>query len=138
MAIVVDEHGGVEGVVTLADLVEEIISDAVPDSERELYLEPQEDGCLLASGSARLEDIAEQVGIHLEEEGIDTIGGLIFNRLGVVPRLGAQIEIDGLRMTVRRTSRKKIEEVLIEPPEKEGDEEEDENEDEDEKKGGKE
>src|SRR5678816_4039517 len=59
MAIVVDEHGGFEGVVTLADLVEEIISDAVPDSERTLYIEIREDGTMLASGSARLEDIVE-------------------------------------------------------------------------------
>jgi CBS domain containing-hemolysin-like protein len=128
MAIVVDEHGGVEGVVTLADLVEEIISDAVPDSERELYIECREDCSLLASGSARLEDIAEQVGIELEEEGIDTIGGLIFNRLGVVPRLGTQIDIEGLKITVQRTSRKKIEEVLIVPPEREDEEGENEEE----------
>ncbi len=115
IAFVVDEHGGLEGLVTLADLIEEIISDAVPDSERELYLEPREDCSLLASGSARLEDIAEHLGIHLEEEGIDTIGGLIFNRLGSLPRLGAQFEIEGLRITVQRISRKRVEEVLIVP-----------------------
>jgi putative hemolysin len=115
IAFVVDEHGGLEGLVTLADLIEEIISDAVPDSERELYLEPREDCSLLASGSARLEDISEQLGVTLEEEGIDTIGGLIFNRLGSLPRLGAQFEIEGLRITVQRISRKRVEEVLIVP-----------------------
>jgi CBS domain containing-hemolysin-like protein len=117
MAFVVDEHGGVEGLVTLADLIEEIISDAVPDSERELYLEVRDDGTLLASGSARLEDIAEHIHVPLEEEGIDTIGGLIFNRVGAWPKLGTQLEIDGLRITIQRTSRKRIEEVLIVPPE---------------------
>jgi CBS domain containing-hemolysin-like protein len=116
-AFVVDEHGGVEGIVTLADLVEEIISDAVPDSERGLYLETREDGALLASGSARLEDVAEQIGIHFEEEGIDTIGGLIFNRLGALPKPGATLELDGVHLTVMRTSRKRIEEVLLVPPE---------------------
>src|SRR4030095_12817035 len=116
MAIVVDEHGGFEGVVTLADLVEEIISDAVPDSERALYLEEREDGTLLASGSARLEDIVESTGIPLEAEGIDTIGGLVFNRLGTLPRTGTVLEIDGYRITVQRTSRKRVEELLIEPP----------------------
>jgi CBS domain containing-hemolysin-like protein len=118
MAIVVDEHGGFEGIITLADLVEEIISDAVPDAERALYLDVREDGTLLASGNARLEDIAEQTGITIEEEGIDTIGGLVFNRLGTLPRTGAVLEIEGLRITVQRTSRKRIEELLIEPPEK--------------------
>ncbi len=116
IAFVVDEHGGVEGIVTLADLIEEIISDALPDSERELYLEAREDGSLLASGNARLEDIAEHLSVSLEEEGIDTIGGLIFNRLGLMPKLGAQFELDGLRITVQRTTRKRIEEVLIVPP----------------------
>jgi putative hemolysin len=117
VAFVVDEHGGLEGLVTLADLVEEIISDAVPDDEQELYLEPREDGSLLASGSARLEDIAEHLGVTLEEEGIDTIGGLIFNRLGSLPKLGAQFEIESLKIIVRRTSRKRVEEVLIVPRE---------------------
>jgi len=118
MAVVVDEHGGFEGIITLADLVEEIISDAVPDAERALYLDVREDGTLLASGNARLEDIAEQTGIKLEEEGVDTVGGLVFNRLGALPRTGAVLEIEGLRITVQRTSRKRIEELLIEPPEK--------------------
>lgn len=124
MAFVVDEHGGIEGLVTLADLVEEIISDAVPDNERELYIEPRDDGSLLASGDARLEDIVEHLGVPLEEEGIDTIGGLIFNRHGSLPKLGARIEIDGLRITVQRTTRKRIEEILIEPLEQDGEKEE--------------
>jgi putative hemolysin len=117
MAVVVDEHGGFEGIITLADLVEEIISDAVPDAERALYLDVREDGTLLASGNARLEDIAEQTGITIEEEGIDTVGGLVFNRLGTLPKTGAVLEVEGLRITVQRTSRKRIEELLIEPPE---------------------
>lgn len=117
MAIVVDEHGGFEGIVTMADLIEEIISDAVPDSEHALYLECREDGMLLASGSARLEDITEQTGVQLEEDGIDTIGGLVFNRLGVLPKTGTVLTVEGLCITIQRTSRKRIEELLIEPPE---------------------
>ncbi len=114
IAFVVDEHGGFEGIVTLADIVEEIISDAVPVTERALYIETIGDGKLLANGSARLDDINEMLHSHLEEEGIDTIGGLIFNRLAALPRPGTQLEIDDLRFTVRRTSRKRIEEVLVE------------------------
>ena len=114
LAFVVDEHGGVEGIVTLADIVEEIISDAVPVAERELYLEAVGDGQILASGAARLDDINEMLNTHLEAEGLDTIGGLVFNRLGALPRPGTQIELDGVRVIVRRTSRKRIEELLIE------------------------
>ena len=114
IAFVVDEHGGFEGIVTLADIVEEIISDAVPVAERALYLETIGHGRLLANGSARLDDINEILHSHLEEDGIDTIGGLIFNRLGALPRPGTTLDIDDLRLTVRRTSRKRVEEVLIE------------------------
>ena len=113
MAIVVDEHGGTEGIVTLADIVEEIISDAVPRADEELYIEPVGEGRLIVDGSARLEDINEHLGTNLEEEGIDTIGGLVFNRLGALPKPGAEVKLDGLTLTVRRTSRKRIEELLI-------------------------
>ena len=126
LAFVVDEHGGIEGIVTLADIVEEIISDAVPVAERVLYLETIGDGKLLANGSARLDDLNEMLHSELEEEGIDTIGGLIFNRLGSLPRPGTRLEIGELTLTVRRTSRKRIEEVLIEQPVTENSEEEEE------------
>jgi putative hemolysin len=127
LAIVVDEHGGTEGIVTVADIVEEIISDAVPQAEHGLYIEAIADCQLIVNGNARLEDINELLGSELKEEGIDTIGGLIFNRLGTLPRPGTQLDMDGLKMTVRRTSRKRVEEVLIvrEASPDEGPEEED-------------
>lgn len=114
VAFVVDEHGGIEGMVTLADLVEEILSDAVPVGEQALYIETIGPGRLLASGSARLDDIRELMEVHFEEEGIDTIGGFVFNRLGALPRPGTEMVWDGVKVTVRRTSRKRIEEVLLE------------------------
>jgi CBS domain containing-hemolysin-like protein len=113
LAIVVDEHGDVEGVVTLADLVEEIISDAVPQADAKLYLEVIGENRLLANGNARLEDISEELSIPIEGEGIDTIGGLIFNQLGQLPKAGQRLEINGLEITVRRVSRKRVEEVQI-------------------------
>ena len=116
LAIVVDEHGGTEGIVTLADIIEEIISDAVPQAEHGLYIESVAGG-LIVNGSARLDDLNELLSVQLEEEGTDTIGGLIFNRLGGLPKPGAEVEIDGLTMTVRRTSRKRVEEVFIVQPE---------------------
>ncbi len=114
LAFVVDEHGGIEGMVTLADIVEEIISDAVPAGEQALYIESIGRGQLLANGSARLDDIGELLNVHFDADGLDTISGLIFNRLGTLPRPGAKLEIEGVHFTVRRTSRKRIEEVLIE------------------------
>jgi putative hemolysin len=128
IAIVVDEHGGTEGIVTLADIVEEIISDAVPRGDRALYIESLDECRLLVNGSARIDDINELLCTRIEAEGIDTIGGYVFNRLGSLPKPGAQLEIDGLKVLVRRTSRKRIEELLIE--QEKPDEADDENEEE--------
>ena len=114
LAIVVDEFGGIEGIITLADIVEEIMSDAAPLGQADLYIEPLEDGRLLVSGNARLDDLTEHLGFELEADGIDTIGGLVFNRLGYLPASGAQVEMPRLAITVRRTSRKRIEEMLLE------------------------
>ena len=112
MAVIVDEYGGTEGVVTLNDIVEEIISDAVPSGDQELYIEPLGEGRLIAAGRTRLDDLAE-LGFKLEAEGVDTIGGLIFNRTGSVPRVGACLEIDKVWIRVRRSSRRGVEEVLL-------------------------
>lgn len=113
MAIVVDEFGGTEGILTLSDIIEEIISDAVPSADQSLYIENMGEGRLIANGSARLDDLAEITGKVFKDEGIDTIGGLIFNRLGYLPKPGAYFQIDDMSFTVRRTSRKRVEEVLI-------------------------
>jgi putative hemolysin len=114
LAIVVDEFGGTEGIITLADIVEEIMSDAAPLGDAELYIEPLEGGRFLVSGNARLDDLSEHLGFDLEADGVDTIGGFVFNRLGYLPNSGTQLEIPRLAITVRRVSRKRIEEVLLE------------------------
>jgi putative hemolysin len=112
MAVIVDEYGGTEGVVTLSDIVEEVISDAVPSGEQELYIEPLGEGRVIAAGRTRLDDLAE-LGFNLERDGVDTIGGLIFNQAGSVPRVGACIEINKVWIRVRRSSRRGVEEVLL-------------------------
>jgi putative hemolysin len=114
LAIVVDEYGGTEGIITLADITEEIISDAAPRGDAELYIEPLAGGRFLVSGNARLDDLSEHLGFEIEAEGIDTIGGFVFNRLGYLPPSGAQLELPRLAITVRRAGRKRIEEILLE------------------------
>jgi putative hemolysin len=114
LAIVVDEFGGTEGIITSTDIVEEILSDAVPRGDVDLYIEPLENGKFLVSGNARLDDLSEHLGFDLEAEGIDTIGGFVFNRLGYLPPSGTKFEIPRLGITVRRAGRKRIEEILLE------------------------
>ena len=113
LAIVVDEFGGTEGIVGLPDVIEHLIADAVPASDRELYIESVDANQVIAAGDARLDDLGERLGVKLETEGIDTIGGLIFNRLGYLPQVGEAIDIDGLQLTIRRATRKRIHEILI-------------------------
>jgi CBS domain containing-hemolysin-like protein len=112
MAVIVDEYGGTEGVVTLNDIVEELISDAVPSGEQELYIEPLGEGRVIAAGRTRLDDLAE-LGFALEADGVDTIGGLIFNRAGSIPRAGSCVRIDNVWIRVRRSSRRGVDEVML-------------------------
>ncbi len=114
LAIVVDEFGGTEGIITMSDIVEEILSDAAPRGDVDLYIEPLEGGKFLVSGNARLDDLSEHLGFELEVEGIDTIGGLVFNRLGYLPPTGTELELPRLSITVRRAGRKRIRELLLE------------------------
>jgi putative hemolysin len=114
LAIVVDEFGGTEGIITLSDITEEIIGDALPLGDAGLYIEPLDDGRFLVSGNARLDDLSEHLGFELEAEGLDTIGGLVFNRLGYLPPSGTRFEMPRLAVTIRRAGRKRIEEILLE------------------------
>src|SRR5437773_7543778 len=114
MAVVVDEFGGTEGIITMEDIVEEILSDALPRGDVDLYIEPLENGKFLVSGNARLDDLSEYLGFRIDAEGIDTIGGFVFTRLGYLPPSGTQLEIPRLAITVRRAGRKRIEEIFLE------------------------
>ncbi len=114
IAIVVDEFGGTAGIITFTDIVEEMIGDAVPRGDEELYIESAGPGKWLVSGSARLDDLAEITDVQLAKEGVDTIGGLIFNQLGYVPKPGVMMELPPLRIEIRQSSRRRILELSIE------------------------
>jgi putative hemolysin len=114
LAIVVDEFGGTEGIITMSDIVEDILSEAAPRGDADLAIEPLEEGKFLVSGNARLDDLSEHLGFELEADGIDTIGGFVFNRLGYLPPPGTKLELPRLAITVRRAGRKRIQELLLE------------------------
>ena len=88
------------------------MGDAVSSGDRDVLIERVGENGVLVGGATRLDDLVD-LGFFLEEEGIDTVGGLIFNRLGYLPKSGASVRIEDVRLTVRTASRKRIEEVLI-------------------------
>jgi putative hemolysin len=114
MAVVVDEFGGTEGIITMDDVVEEILSGVIPRHDVALYIEPLGKGRFLVSGNARLDDLSEHLGFAIDADGIDTIGGFVFNHLGYLPASGTRLEVPRLVITVRRSGRKRIEEVVLE------------------------
>jgi putative hemolysin len=114
MAVIVDEFGGTAGIITMEDISEEILTAAAPREDAGLYIEPLGNGKFLVSGNARLDDLSEHLGFEIDADGIDTIGGLVFTRLGYLPPSGTKLEIPHLAITVRRSGRKRIEEVLLE------------------------
>lgn len=113
LAIVLDEFGGVEGVVTLDDFIEEILGAAAPRAETDLYIEQLGDGRLLAAGTARLDDLVDHIGFDATREGIETIGGYIINRLGKLPRAGASVSLGPWKVTVQSINRKRVREVVL-------------------------
>lgn len=118
LAIVIDEFGGTEGVVTMGDILDEILAEVAPRGNEELYLEELGNGNWLACGSVRLEDLEEALHLDFDTEEFDTLNGLIFNRLGYVPRSGEKVQVPPLDLEVRQSSRRRVVEVKLRRMEK--------------------
>ncbi len=100
-AIVLDEFGGFEGIITINDLIGQLVGDLNDDAPDIVKLN---DTVWRVSGTALIDDIAAELGITIDEEDSDTLSGLIFSRLGTVPEDGANFEIDIERMHVNVTN----------------------------------
>jgi len=119
LAIVIDEFGGTEGVVSMSDILDEILADVAPRGDEELYLEELGNGAWLACGSVRLEDLEEALHLDFATEEFDTLNGLIFNRLGYVPRSGEKVQVPPLDLEVRQSTRRRVVEVKLRRMDKE-------------------
>lgn len=118
LAIVIDEFGGTEGVVTMGDILDEILAEVAPRGDEELYLEELGNGNWRACGSVRLEDLEEALHLDFDTDEFDTLNGLIFNRLGYVPRAGEKVQVPPLDLEVRESTRRRVVEVKLRRMEK--------------------
>ena len=117
MAIVVDEYGGVSGLLTIEDVLEEIVGeiDDEHDFEEDSMISPEGEGVYTVAGLTRIEDLNEQVGTQFHDEDYDTVGGLIMHELGRMPRRGESLTVEGARLTVVKSDRRRIHSVRLQP-----------------------
>jgi magnesium and cobalt transporter len=115
MAIVVDEYGGVSGLVTIEDVIEQIVGeiDDEFDIEDDANIRKEQARQFTVRGVTRLQEFNEYFGTQLEGEGFDTIAGLVMSRLGRLPRRGETLAIDGLEFRVIRADRRRIDTLRV-------------------------
>jgi putative hemolysin len=114
IAIVVDEYGGTAGLVTIEDLLEEIVGEI--RDEYDVELEPVVDeghGRFVFSGKVDVDEIVRRLDVHIERAGFETVGGFLLSHLGRVPVVGERFDIDGLTVEVLDAERRRINKVRI-------------------------
>uniref|UniRef100_A0A7C4KG25 HlyC/CorC family transporter n=1 Tax=Anaerolinea thermolimosa TaxID=229919 RepID=A0A7C4KG25_9CHLR len=116
IAIVLDEYGGTAGLVTLEDLLEEIVGVVQDPFDRELpEIQPQPDGSALLDGLMLIEEVNATFGLHLEDPNYDTIAGYILGKLGHIPQPGEMVEVpeENVRLRVESMDRLRIARVSL-------------------------
>ncbi len=115
-AIVVDEYGGTAGLVTLEDIIEELVGDVADEHDRRrppMHRAPG--GAWIVQGDLRPDEVAELSGLTIPESpAYETVGGFVMARLGRVAAVGDEVEVDGVRVTVERMDGRRIDRVRIE------------------------
>ena len=123
ICIVVDEYGGTAGLATIEDLLEEIVGEIRDeyDVETEPVVESP-DGSFIFSGKVNIAEVRERLGVEIEPEGFETVGGYVLTRVGRVPAAGERFELDGMTVEVLEAERRRIHRVRFlraQPAEKE-------------------
>lgn len=117
IAIVVDEYGGTAGLVTLEDIIEEVVGEIWDeyDKEEDIIKKIDED-CYLVLGKTPIDEINEAIGSQVitEETDFETIGGLVLKQAGTIPKEGYSFKINNFKFTVKEIHRKRVNKVLIE------------------------
>lgn len=114
MAIVADEFGGTAGLVTIEDLIEELVGEIYDEFDREeFHVIKVSDTEYEINGRVLLEEVSEIIGVEVEEEDVSTIGGYIFSRLGRKPKKGDEVEFDGFLFQVFEITGSRILKVKV-------------------------
>jgi putative hemolysin len=117
LAMVVDEYGGVEGICTLEDIVEEIVGEIQDEyDEEDILVKPLGSNLYLVDGSAAIRYINKRFHLSLSEEHVNTLAGFLLNSLGSIPEVGAYCEVDGVQFTVREVEDRRIEQIEVQLP----------------------
>jgi CBS domain containing-hemolysin-like protein len=104
IAIVVDEYGGTAGLVTIEDVLEEIVGEITDEYDVERpQIEDLPDGAVRVSARLHIDELAERFDVDLDDDDVDTVGGLLAKHLGRVPIPGARVEVAGLQLTAEGT-----------------------------------
>ncbi|WP_020660913.1 hemolysin family protein [Amycolatopsis benzoatilytica] len=121
LAVAVDEYGGTAGLLTIEDILEEIVGEITDESDADERpdVEELEDGAVRVSSRLSVDDLGELFGVDLEDHDVETVGGLLAERLGRVPLPGAEAEVAGLRLSAEggkdRRGRMRITSVVVQP-----------------------
>lgn len=118
IAIVVDEFGGTAGLVTIENVLEEIVGDIRDENDREEPpIEAEAGRRWWVSGRVTLEELSDALGHRFDRPDVNTVGGLVFEVVGHVPKAGQELELDGYRIVVERVNRRRVDRVYFERPE---------------------
>jgi CBS domain containing-hemolysin-like protein len=112
MAIVVDEYGGTAGLVTLEDLVEEIVGEIL-DEKEEHPIKIINEKTALVNAKTSIDDVNEALEISLPKEDFETLGGLVLSKLGDIPLVGEKVEVDHVTLVVERMVRRRVSRVKV-------------------------
>ncbi len=115
MAIVVDEYGGVSGLLTIEDVLEQIVGeiDDEHDPDEEIMIVPEQQDTWRVDALTRIEDLNEELGTAFSDADYDTVGGLVMTELGRLARKGETLVLDGMRFTVLRADRRRVHAVRL-------------------------
>ncbi|WP_158059522.1 hemolysin family protein [Halorussus halophilus] len=116
MAVVIDEWGVFEGIVTIEDILEEIVGDIQDEFDtraQEPSIMKQADGTYVVDGGVPIQDVNDRLDTRFESDNVETIGGLVFSRLGRVPEVGDQIDANGYVLQVEVVDDTRIERLVI-------------------------